>query len=73
MDSTFHPSNPFDMLINPQAILHAVENSNCLRNLKSKICRPLDQAPKPAADDATSAEDTVSDADLAGANSRWFT
>ena len=28
MDSTIHPSNPFDMLINPQAILHAVENSN---------------------------------------------
>ena len=71
MDSTVHPSNPFDMLINPQAILHAVENSNCLRNLKSKICRPLDQAPKPAADGATGTQDA--DADPGAASSRWFT
>jgi hypothetical protein len=71
MDSTVHPSNPFDMLINPQAILDAVENSNCLRNLKSKICRPLDQAPKPAAEGAASTESA--DDDLAGAGSRWFT
>ncbi len=48
MDSTVQPSNPFDMLINPQAILLAVERSNCLRSLKSKICRPLDMASKPS-------------------------
>jgi len=71
MDSTFHPSNPFDMLINPQAILHAVENSSCLRNLKSKICRPLDQAPKPATDGDAAAQGT--DADPGAASSRWFT
>ncbi len=70
MDSTIHPNNPFDMLINPQAILHAVENSSCLRNLKSKICRPLDQTPKPATEVTTSAQDA--DDEPGAANSRWF-
>jgi hypothetical protein len=71
MDSTAHPSNPFDMLINPQAILHAVENSNCLRSLKSKICRPLDQAPKAVSDDGNPS--IQEDADAGAAGSRWFT
>jgi hypothetical protein len=70
MESTVHASSPFDMLINPQAILHAVENSVCLRNLKSKICRPLDQAPKTPADANASAGQT--DLDLGDAGVRWF-
>jgi hypothetical protein len=43
-------ANPFDMLINPQAILDAIERSTHLQNLERKVCRPLDKAapPKPA-------------------------
>jgi hypothetical protein len=43
-------ASPFDMLINPQAILDAIERSTHLQNLERKICRPLDKAvpPKPA-------------------------
>ncbi len=64
MSSTVHASNPFDMLIDPQAILLAVENSNCLRSLKSKICRPLDQAAKPPPEVRASTGVTVFDMDL---------
>jgi hypothetical protein len=39
-----HASNPFEMLIDPQAILDAMEASSPLRELNRKICRPLDKA-----------------------------
>jgi hypothetical protein len=51
-----HASNPFEMLIDPQAILDAMEASGPLRELNRKICRPLDRqapvGPKPAEDGA---------------------
>jgi hypothetical protein len=49
-----HASNPFEMLIDPQAILDAMEASNHLRELNRKICRPLD---KPAPSGTKPAED----------------
>jgi len=66
MGSTVQPANPFDMLINPQAILQAVENSICLRSLKSKICRPLDQTAKPPSEDTATHLDDGRDDDLLG-------
>jgi len=49
-----HASNPFEMLIDPQAILDAMEASSPLRELNRKICRPLDKpaplGPKPVED-----------------------
>ena len=69
MDSAIHPSNPFEMLIDPQAILLAVENSNCLRSLKSKICRPLDQAPKPSTEEPVKMEDA--DVEAGNSGTAW--
>lgn len=50
MSASTHVANPFEMLVNPQAILHAMESSTRLQSLNRKVCRPLDKpAPsKPA-------------------------
>ena len=49
MHAVLHAANPFDMLINPQAVLDAIEHSTHLQALERKVCRPLDRAaaPKP--------------------------
>lgn len=36
-------SNPFALMMDPQAVLLAVEKSERLQRLKSRICRPLDK------------------------------
>lgn len=38
-------SNPFSLLMNPQAVLEALEKSERLGQLASRICRPLDKIP----------------------------
>jgi hypothetical protein len=43
MSASTHAASPFDMLINPQAILDAMQNSARLQSLDRKICRPLDR------------------------------
>lgn len=47
-------ANPFAMLINPQAVLQAIEQSGRLGALASRVCRPLDKPliPKRDNDDA---------------------
>jgi hypothetical protein len=55
-----HPArvrNPFMLLINPEVVLAAIENSEMLGQLNRKMCRPLD-GPAPAG----SAEDGDDDA-----------
>jgi hypothetical protein len=48
--------NPFELLMNPQAVFKAIESSERLARLQSRICRPLDRplipttADHPAAD-----------------------
>jgi len=46
-------NDPFAMLVNPQAVLQAVEQSGCLGSLASRVCRPLDKPliPKREADE----------------------
>lgn len=44
--STIQRSNPFDLLLNPQAVLDAVQSSRSLARLKGHVHHPLD---KPAA------------------------
>ncbi len=34
--------NPFAMMIDPQAVIQAMEKSDKLNSLHSRICRPLD-------------------------------
>jgi hypothetical protein len=47
METAVHAAGPFDMLIDPQPILDAVQNSIRLRSLNSRVCRPLDRTSKP--------------------------
>lgn len=35
--------DPFAMLVNPQAVLQAIEQSSRLGALNSRVCRPLDK------------------------------
>ena len=35
-------TNPFAMLVAPDAVFAAVEKSDCLRTLVSRVCKPLD-------------------------------
>jgi hypothetical protein len=41
-------SNPFALLMNPQAVLEAVERSERLSGLNRHLCRPLDRPVIPA-------------------------
>lgn len=54
-------ADPFAMLINPQAVLHAIEQSGRLGALASRVCRPLDKPliPKRDAEDVRSFDDGV--------------
>jgi len=36
-------ANPFALLMDPQAIFRAIENSERLERLHSRVCRPLDK------------------------------
>jgi hypothetical protein len=39
-----HPAaNPFALLMDPQAVFRAIEKSERLERLHSRICRPLDK------------------------------
>ena len=35
-------TNPFALLMAPDAVFAAVEKSDCLRTLTSRVCKPLD-------------------------------
>lgn len=37
------PFNPFALLMNPEAVVQAMECSERLARLQSRICRPLDK------------------------------
>ena len=51
--------NPFMLMMHPEVVLAAIENSELLGKLERRMCRPLDrQMPgSPAAEDAVSADD----------------
>jgi hypothetical protein len=42
-------ANPFALLMDPQAIFKAIENSERLERLHSRVCRPLDRPMLPHA------------------------
>jgi hypothetical protein len=35
--------NPFVLMLDPEAVIRAVENSRSLRGLRQRICHPLDR------------------------------
>ena len=55
-------SNPFSLLMNPQAVLDAMEKSERLGQLTSRICRPLDKIPG-VPEAGSEAAEATSDAD----------
>jgi hypothetical protein len=42
-------ANPFALLMDPEAVFKAIENSERLERLHSRICRPLDRPLLPLA------------------------
>jgi hypothetical protein len=57
-----HPVvNPFALLMDPQAIFKAIENSERLERLHSRVCRPLDRPllPHAAADEIESFDQVI--------------
>lgn len=71
MRSTQIQLNPFTMMMDPEAILQAVERSDRLNRLQRRVCRPLDKPliPKVIAaeqldfDRAIDLDDTASESD----------
>ncbi len=49
-------ANPFALLLDPQAVFRAIENSERLDRLHSRICRPLDKPLLPPVEAAVAAE-----------------
>lgn len=43
MHPTRTPSNPFALLMDPETVVQAMERSDRLSRLHSRICRPLDK------------------------------
>lgn len=63
--STTPVTDPFALMMNPEAVLRAVEGSDRLARLQRRICRPLDKpfvAPGAAAKGAAAEFDAAVDA-----------
>jgi hypothetical protein len=58
--------NPFALLMNPDSVLQAVERSERLSRLQSRICRPLDKPALPRGGKETAAADAEVDAEADG-------
>jgi hypothetical protein len=56
------PSNPFALLLEPEAIFAAMAGSDRLARLKSRVCRPLDKPLIAHADDVAEDDEGSRDA-----------
>ena len=54
MQNTSLHSNPFALMMDPEAVLAAMERSERLNHLQSRVCRPLDRQEPPAQDPKSS-------------------
>lgn len=60
-------NNPFALMMNPDAVVQAMERSERLARLKARVCRPLDRPLIPRVRDASmAAYDAQIDAQLDG-------
>ena len=60
MPQTCVVSNPFALLMDPSAVIAAMERSERLAHLQSRICRPLDRlSPAQPDGEAASLDDAV--------------
>ena len=61
-------TNPFALLLDPQAVLAQIEHSERLERLQRRVCRPLDKPMLGAlAEDGDESTDTDTDTDSGGA------
>lgn len=56
--------NPFMLLVHPEAVFAAVENSERLNRLNRHLCRPLDRVVGPQGTVTAGATDDETDQDL---------
>lgn len=56
--------NPFMLLVHPEAVFTAVENSERLNRLNRHLCRPLDRVVGPQGAATAGATDDETDQDL---------
>ena len=62
MTQTSFASHPFALMMNPAAVIAAMERSERLSHLQSRICRPLDKILPTPADAETASFDGAVDA-----------
>ena len=60
------PSDPFALLMNPEAVVQAMESSDRLGRLQRRICRPLDKPliPRAAKSDVAAFDESVDDTEI---------
>jgi len=56
-------ANPFALMLDPEAVLFAVEHSDRLARLQARVCRPLDKPLIPKVPDEVAAYDRQVDAE----------
>ena len=49
MKSTASRLNPFVLMLDPEAVISAMEDSHVLQGLRHRVCRPLDKPLIPSA------------------------
>ena len=62
MTQARNETNPFALMLDPASVIAAMERSERLSRLQSRICRPLDKLPPPSADAETASFDGAVDA-----------
>lgn len=63
MNSIHSRLNPFVLMLDPEAVISAMENSLNLRGLRQRVCRPLDKPLIPKTHALVSDYDAVIDAE----------
>ena len=56
MSHLMHVRNPFMLMLNPEAVIAAMEASERLKQLNRHECRPLDRVAPTSTEDATDLE-----------------
>ncbi|GLS15140.1 MULTISPECIES: hypothetical protein [Hydrogenophaga] len=63
MNSAANRLNPFVLMLDPEAVISAMESSRPLRSLRQRVCRPLDKPLIPITHPQTQAFDAAIDED----------
>jgi hypothetical protein len=61
MDKATLASNPFALMMHPDAVVHAMEHSDRLGRLQRRICRPLDKSVAAGSPEGAAAFDVTLD------------